>query len=159
MKFRKFLDDHVSTLLLVAILIATIITFVILRFDASRSIEDQINALYEKEKLVSQDFAEAYELSDVTCYINDNNNVIIFRDNDCQLKVTYSKNGELLTKEFKDLRTGNDFWESFALIFAIGCLTGMLSTLLVCVLVALLPNGKEKRAANSIGLKKTDIDH
>jgi len=134
MKFRQFLAKYIFVILAIIGITAAVITFAGLRIDATRDIQDQVDELYEKERLVGKNFANAYGLSGVTCYSNEDNNVIIFNSNDCSLKVTYNKNGELLTKEFNDYRLGNNF---IAILFTtIG--TGILAALVFGFAIAFL---------------------
>lgn len=144
MKFRQLLEKYVWTIIIFFIVIAIVITILALHTDASRSIEDQITDLYEKERIVSEDFSKAYELSNVTCYINEDNNTFIFTSEDCELTVKYSKDGEVLTKEFKDTRLGIDFFLCVLIVIFISICTFMASGALLVLLHLVLTMVEEK---------------
>lgn len=138
MKFRQLLDKYTWHIIIFFIVIAVVITILALQTDAARSIEDQVTDLYEKERIVSEDFSKAYELSNVTCYINEDNNVFIFTAEDCELTVKYSKDGETLTKEFKDTRIGTDFLLSVLIVIFISICTFIASGTLLALLYLVL---------------------
>ena len=105
MKAREYIDEHPWRIIIIPSIIITLLVAALIFIDASRNIDDQIASLYEKEQLITQDFSEIYELSNVTCNINKENNVIVFREQDCSLTVKYSKNGGLITVELHE-KTG-----------------------------------------------------
>lgn len=144
MKFRQFLDNYSWAIIIFFVVIAAVITIISIHADASRSIEEQVTDLYEKERIVSGDFSKVYELSNVTCYINEENSVFIFTTNDCELKVTYNKNGDVLTKEFKDTRIGTDILTSVLVVLFISICTFTASGTLLATLYLVMTIVEEK---------------
>ena len=145
MAFRKFLDKHVWTILTIIGIIVAIVIFATLRIDATRDIDDQIKELYDKEKLVEQDFSNAHSLSGVVCYINEASNVVILNAKDCSLKVAYNKNGELLTKEFVDNRIGASFFVCIVIAIAAGFLACFVCGFGLALLDTILAKVEEKK--------------
>lgn len=142
--FRKWLDKHVGAIITIFAILIGALAVVLIYMDAARNIDNQVDALYEKADLVEQDFANAYELGGVTCYINKETNVIVFQESDCMLKVTYNKDGELLTKEFEDYRIGKNIGVSIAVVGGISIIAGICSAFLLIILDGALA-AKEKR--------------
>ncbi len=147
MKSRKFLKKYAMAMVIFITIIATALSALFIFLDSSRSIDDQINNLYEKDKLVQQSFANAYELNGVTCYINESDVVVVFESADCSLKTIYNKQGEVLTKEFEDSRLGTNLGAAIALLVSIAFVTAGWSFILLGALdIALSKLEKEKQA-------------
>ena len=134
MAFRQFLNKYVWVIVSICTAIFVVVTIALLYADGSRNIEEQVLDLYHKDKLVQQDFSKASDLSGVTCYINEQHNIYVFKNEDCWLKVKYSKAGEVLTKEFKDERLGSNIGVAIALVFASMILGFCVSFLLIALL-------------------------
>lgn len=147
MKLQKFLNQYKWPIVIILTIITALVTTMFLWVDASRNIGEQINSVYEKERLVSQDFANSYELSGITCHLNDENNIIIFREDDCYLKATYSKNGDLLTKEFEDTRISSNMGTNIILVVATSLLGFFLSFGGCVLLDHILAKVEQKRLA------------
>lgn len=147
MKLRKFLDRHVSAIISIITLIAMVIAIGALHLDAARNIDDQIKDLYAKDMLVQEDFSNAYKLSGVSLQTNENNNVILFIAEDCTLKVTYSKSGELLEKEYEDLRPGKNVLVAVFIVAALAFAACISSAFILCGLDCILEKREKKLEA------------
>ncbi len=144
MRVSKFLDKYSFAIITLLVIIAIAITGTALFTDASRDVENQIADLYEKERLVGEDFSNAKVLSGVTCYINEDDTVFIFTSNDCELTVKYSKDGEVLTKELKDTRIGKDFLLSVLVVIFMGICTFTTSGFLLALLYLVVTMVEER---------------
>ncbi len=157
MKFRAFLDKHAWTILAIIAILAAVMIFVVIRINATSSIDDQVKELYEKSRLVEQDFSNAHNLSGVVCYINEATNLVIFNAKDCTLKVAYDKSGELLTKEFTDNRIGANFVATIFTVIGGGVLSFMIFGVALIGLDEILRKAEEKRLAKARAQKNTDV--
>lgn len=144
MKLAKFIGKHTWKIAIIFAIIAAIVTSLVLYTDAKKNIDAQINELYAKDTLVQQDFSNVYNLNGITCYINTENNVIIFNAEDCSLKATYSKNGILLTKELEDLRVGSAISSFICVVVLTFICVFLISTLILILLASILEDINEK---------------
>lgn len=146
MKFTKFIGEHALKIAVIIGIISSIVVSVLLYIDGNKNIDCQIEELYAKDVLVQQDFSNAYTLKGITCYINEDNNVIIFNAKDCSLKATYNKDGILLAKEVEDLRLGSN-----SLSFAITVVLIFIVTLFLSAMLLLFLSGVSEGIAEIIG--------